>query len=97
MKIPDGPIWPKTAKKASKKYPQLIGNVETEIVVIGGGITGVQTAYLLAKKGKKVVLIEKDEIGEGATEYTTAFITNVVDTSLSDFKEMLGAKEAKMI
>lgn len=96
MRIPEGPIWPQTAQ-GQKSYPPLKDDVQTDILVIGGGITGVQTAYLLANEEKKVILIEKEAIGEGATEYTTAFITSVVDTGLVDLKSMYGARSAYLI
>ena len=55
------PIW--TEKQSSFDFPSLKEDLRTEVVVIGAGITGIQAAYLLAKKGVQVVLLEKDTIG----------------------------------
>ncbi len=74
----------------AKEYPKLEGNIEADVVIIGGGLAGVWCAYLLSKEGKRVVLIEKDRLGQGKTEYTTAFITYVVDTSLSELTRIFG-------
>lgn len=47
-----------------------------EICIIGGGLTGVYTAYLLAKSGHDVVLLEaQEEIGTGTTAHSTGKLT----------------------
>jgi len=65
-------------------FPSLNRDLKADVVVVGAGITGVLSAYLLAKNGHKVVILEKNKIGKGATHYTTAFITQVIDTDLVD-------------
>ncbi|HET9850564.1 MAG TPA: FAD-binding oxidoreductase [Candidatus Saccharimonadales bacterium] len=57
-------------------YPQLKENLEIDIVIIGGGICGLSTAYLLKQAGKKVAVIEKDQIGAGTTGRTTGKVTS---------------------
>jgi glycine/D-amino acid oxidase-like deaminating enzyme/nitrite reductase/ring-hydroxylating ferredoxin subunit len=57
---------------AVPRFSPLNGNLATDICVIGGGIAGLTTAYLLAKQGKAVTLIEAMEIGAGETGRTTA-------------------------
>ena len=47
---------------------------ETEIIIIGGGIAGVATAYYLAQAGHKVVLIERREIASGASGFNAGTI-----------------------
>ena len=49
------------------KYEQLNSNLRTQVCVIGGGFTGLNTAINLAKKGYDVVLIESEKIGWGAS------------------------------
>jgi glycine/D-amino acid oxidase-like deaminating enzyme len=70
---------------------------ECDVVIIGGGITGILSAYFLSKQGKEVILIEKEEIGKGATQYTTAFLTQVIDTSLTDLIKIWGPVRAREI
>ncbi|MFD6440451.1 FAD-dependent oxidoreductase [Peribacillus sp. NPDC060186] len=49
--------------------------ITTDVLIVGGGITGITSAYLLVKQGVKVTLIEAGEILNGTTGQTTAKIT----------------------
>jgi glycine/D-amino acid oxidase-like deaminating enzyme/nitrite reductase/ring-hydroxylating ferredoxin subunit len=94
MDIINEPTW---IDISLKSYPKLTENLQTEIVIIGGGLTGVTAAYMLAKQGKKVILIEKYTIGAGETSNTTAFITSFFDTPTKDIEKHFGALGAKNI
>ncbi|MDE7250847.1 MAG: FAD-dependent oxidoreductase, partial [Lachnospiraceae bacterium] len=50
-------------------------DIETEVLIIGGGIAGILTAYFLQEKGVPYMLVEKDKICGQATGNTTAKIT----------------------
>lgn len=63
-------LWQATTKLPT--FPPLENDIETEVCVIGGGIAGLTTAYLLSEEGKKVLLIEAKTIGAGETGRTTA-------------------------
>lgn len=56
-------------------FPPMTTNNETQVGVIGGGIAGVITAYLLTKAGKQVTLVEARDFLSGVTGHTTAKIT----------------------
>ena len=51
-------------------------DLETQVLVIGGGMAGILTAYQLQKSGKKVLVLEANRIGSGQTGNTTAKITS---------------------
>lgn len=68
-----------------KKYDKLNRDIECEVLVIGGGITGVLTAFYLSKEGKKVVLVERDRLCSKKTNKTTAVITAFQDFYYKDF------------
>jgi glycine/D-amino acid oxidase-like deaminating enzyme len=78
-------------------YPKLTDDIDTDVVIIGGGLVGVLNAYRLSKAGKKVVLIEEKEIGSGATSVTTAFITKVIDSNLTEIISLFGKEAAKKV
>ena len=67
-------IWQQSVQGAER--PILPGNMETDIVVIGGGLTGILTAYYLQQSGRECVVLEADHIGSGQTAHTTAKVTS---------------------
>lgn len=54
----------------------LQSDISTEVAVIGAGLAGVLTAYMLQERGISVVIIEQNQIGSGKTKNTTAKITS---------------------
>lgn len=68
--------WIESTKNIEKEYPKLKGNIETDVCIIGGGLTGISAAYELAKCGVKVIVLEKDKIGKSTTGNTTGKITS---------------------
>lgn len=76
-------------------YPRLDGDLEVDVAVVGGGITGVTAALLLQRAGKNVALLEMKRIARGATGYTTAKLTsghNVIYTALERSFGVEGAR-----
>lgn len=65
-------IWAKTTMPS---FPRLNGDMDTDILIIGGGIAGVLTAYFLHQSGANYLLVEKDRLCRGVTQNTTAKIT----------------------
>lgn len=57
-------------------YPSLEEDINVDIVIIGGGLAGLNIAYLLQKEGLKITILEADRICKGTTAYTTAKITS---------------------
>ncbi len=57
-------------------YPKLDRDIQTDVAIIGGGIAGITTAYLLSVEGVKTVVLEADRILMGTTGHTTAKITS---------------------
>ena len=68
-------LWIETTKN-QLHLKSLTQNLETEVCIIGAGLFGLTTAYYLTKQGKKVVVIEKDDIGEKVSGNTTGKITS---------------------
>lgn len=67
-------LWKKLSKKPI--FNQLKGDTKTDVLIIGGGITGVLCAYMLENAGIYYILVEASEIGSGTTKNTTAKITS---------------------
>ena len=76
-------------------YPALPGDLETGVLVIGGGMAGVLCAYRLTQAGADCVLVEGDVPGTGTTRGPTAVLTAQHDTLYSDLVRKQGAAAAR--
>ncbi|HEX3026259.1 MAG TPA: FAD-dependent oxidoreductase [Clostridia bacterium] len=86
--------WNTTAEIA--EYPRLSESLETDILIIGSGITGITCAYCLAQKGAKPVVIEAGGLCDGTTGNTTGKITIQHDIIYSHILEKHGIDDAKL-
>jgi len=75
-------------------YPSLQENIEADIVVMGGGITGALISHALMEKGYKVTLLDRRDIGQGSTSATTSMLQYEIDVPLYELAEMIGETEA---
>lgn len=87
--------WDNFKKKAV--YPSLKEDIEADVAIIGAGLAGVLCAYQLSRAGLKVALLEKKDIGSGATLATTAFITKVIDTPYHQISSIFSPGVAKAV
>jgi len=65
-------IWMTTAEISSR--PPLAKDVRADVCVVGAGIAGLTTAYLLAEDGRSVVVIDDGTVASGETSRTTAHL-----------------------
>ncbi len=77
-------------------YPSLKKDIDTQILVVGGGITGALTSFALVEKGYNVVLIDRRDIGQGSTAATTSMLQYEIDVPLYELKEMIGEEGAEL-
>ena len=87
-----GPI----ARTISVQKP-LKENLETDVVIVGGGLAGISVAYCLTQSGKKVVLVEDGFIGSGETGRTTAHFVTALDDRYYNFEKIFGEEKTKLI
>src|SRR5688500_8731301 len=79
--------WWVESSEATSYSPLPADGASADVVVLGGGIAGLTTAYALAREGRDVLLVEADRIVAGVTGYTTAKVTvahNLVYADLAD-------------
>ena len=89
------PYWSDSASLPT--FSKLDRDTDADVVVIGGGITGLTTAYLLAAAGRSVVLLERGRCAEVDTGHTSAHLTMVTDTRLTELVERFGRTHAQAV
>jgi glycine/D-amino acid oxidase-like deaminating enzyme/nitrite reductase/ring-hydroxylating ferredoxin subunit len=77
-------------------FPPLSGDTRAHVCVIGAGIAGMTTAYLLTRVGKSVIVIDDGPIGGGETARTTAHISNALDDLYSNLAKLFGDDGARL-
>lgn len=75
-------------------YTPLLGTLHTDVCIVGAGIAGVMTAYILLKNGFKVVLIDKEPFGENETARTSAHLSFVLDEGFRKLITLHGETKA---
>jgi glycine/D-amino acid oxidase-like deaminating enzyme/nitrite reductase/ring-hydroxylating ferredoxin subunit len=87
-------IWMATANVPLQSA--LAEDTSADVCVVGAGIAGMTTAYLLAREGKSVVVLDDGPIGSGMTERTTAHLTNAIDDRYYELERLHGEKGARL-
>ena len=86
-------VWSESCK--FRKREALNKDIKTDVLVIGAGIAGILTAYMLKQKGREVVVIDAAEIASGNTKNTTAKITSQHDLIYSKLITEFGEEKAR--
>src|SRR5689334_11514174 len=89
------PYW--TDSASFPTFAKLDRDIDVDVAVIGGGITGLTTAYLLAAGGRSVALLERTRCAQVDTGHTSAHLTMVTDTSLSELSSRFGENHGQAI
>ncbi len=89
-------VWRGTAA-APPGFAMLDGDVAADVLIIGGGITGVTLALLLAEQGRQVVLLEAGEIGGGTTGNSTGNLYQTLGNGMQEIVSGFGADIAQQV
>ncbi len=77
------------------EFPALQRDIDVEVLVVGAGVTGITTAYLLGQEGVRVALIDREKVASADTARTTAHLTYVTDERLHQLVSKFGADAAR--
>jgi glycine/D-amino acid oxidase-like deaminating enzyme/nitrite reductase/ring-hydroxylating ferredoxin subunit len=89
-------LWQNTVKDY---YPQIngIGNKSFDVLIAGGGITGITTGLQLQKKGKTCIIVEANNICFGTSGGTTAHLNTFFDTTYDQIQKNFGEVDAQLV
>src|SRR5947208_5003069 len=87
-------VWAATADSPSEST--LSKDTSANVCIIGAGIAGMTAAYLLAKEGQAVVVLDDGPIGGGMTARTTAHLTNALDDRFYELERLFGEEGARL-
>lgn len=87
-------VW--SDSTALPRFERLKTDINTEVLIIGGGIAGILCAYMLSQAGVDYVLVEADRICSGITKNTTAKITSQHGLIYSKLIKRFGVEKAAM-
>jgi glycine/D-amino acid oxidase-like deaminating enzyme len=88
-------LW--RATRPLRPAAPLTHDLETDVAVVGAGISGLTAAVLLARGGRKVVVLERDRIGSGETGSTTSHLTDAVDARYTTLVRDFGEEGARLV
>jgi glycine/D-amino acid oxidase-like deaminating enzyme/nitrite reductase/ring-hydroxylating ferredoxin subunit len=87
-------IW--SATEPARKFPALSKNAKADVCIVGAGIAGLTTGYLLALEGKSVIIIDKVSVDQGETANTSAHLSNEIDATYREVARLHLENGARM-
>ena len=92
------PTWiDRFPKRRRPQYPRFKGHVDTDVAIIGGGLTGCACAWSFAAAGVRAVLLEQARIGSGATGSSIGLIREDFDASFQAAASAHGLRAARLL
>ncbi len=92
--MPIESLW--MAATPPERFRELRANTRADVCVVGAGIAGVTTAYLLAREGRSVVLLDAGDPGRGQTGVTTAHLSCEIDDRYTEIQRLHGREGARL-
>lgn len=88
------PIW-RASVPPLESDGVLGADKQADVCIIGAGITGLTTAYLLLQEGRSVTVLDDGPVGGGETQHTSAHLSSVLDRSYLQIERMRGIEAAQ--
>jgi len=87
-------VWMAAAPRP--EFPRLAKDERADVCLVGAGMAGLTTAYLLTKAGQSVIVLDDGPIVSGETERTTAHLTTVLDDRFFELERLHGEDGARL-
>lgn len=88
-------LWQETA--ITKELHASTSEAKADVIIVGAGITGMTTALLLQKSGKRCLIFEAENMGYGTTGGTTAHLNTLLDTPYTTIIKNFGEDNARLV
>ena len=95
-RVPEANVSLWSATTPESDFPALQGSISVDVAVVGGGVTGLTAATLLAAAGARVALVEARHIATGTTGNTTAKVTSLHRTIYASLIERFGEEQSQL-
>ncbi len=89
-------VWTDSIEGKRPVFPRLEKDKKTDVLIIGGGLAGILTAYKLKEAGVSCMLVEAKQIGSGVTKNTTGKITAQHGIVYANLIKRFGIERAKL-
>src|SRR5258706_377513 len=99
MKISNGAtesFWLDTVELPRRRALPEGRPIAVDVCVIGAGIAGLTTAYLLAAEGYSVIVLDERNIGAGETGRTSAHLASAIDDRFTEIERMHGKEGSRL-
>ena len=98
MPIRDIPLWlDRFPKTRHRSHPRFKGDFATDVVIVGGGLTGCACAWSFASAGIRTVLLEAETIGSGGTAESVGVMREEFDASFRESAQAHGLRASRMM
>ena len=87
-------VW--AATHPLPRFEPLEHNVQVDVCVVGAGMAGLTTAYLLARAGRRVAVLDDGPVAGGMTQMTTGHLTNQLDDRYFELEKLHGVDAARL-
>jgi len=92
------PLWlARNSTPRHSRFPILTRELDVDVAIVGGGITGAALAWRFADAGARVALVEAAGVGRGSTAASTALLMQEPDTDLTELTRRYGWRRARRI
>lgn len=78
------------------EFSPLTQDLQADVCIVGAGIAGMTTAYLLTKAGRRVVLLDDNAVGGGETGQTTAHLASAQDDRFTEIERLHGEEGSRL-
>ena len=97
LRVAPSPWLAGVPRRSRPRYPALGDDLTVDVAIVGGGVTGAATAWLFARSGVRVALLEAGRAGEGSTSASTALLMQEPDCDFGQLARRYGTRRARRV